>query len=51
MWKIVWLWKKGELRLSVKERINEIKRLKEEAENKDKLLNYLLDGEKKVLSY
>ena len=34
------------LRLSSKERINEIKRLKEEAENnKDKLLNHLLDSE------
>ena len=38
--------KKRELRISAKERINEIKRLTEEAENnKDKLLDYLLDGE------
>ena len=36
-----------ELRLSEKDKINEIK-LKEEAENnKDKLLNHLLDGENK----
>ena len=40
--------KKGELRLSAKERINEIKTLKEEAENnKDKLLNHLLERENK----
>ena len=38
--------KERKLRLSSKERINEIKRLKEEAENnKDKLLNHLLDSE------
>ena len=37
-----------ELRLSAKERTNEIKRLKEEAENnKDKLLDYLIDCENK----
>ena len=41
--------KERELRLSAKEKINEIKRLKEEAENnKDKLLDYLLDGENKL---
>ena len=41
--------KERELRLSTKEKINEIKRLKEEAENnKDKLLDYLLDGENKL---
>ena len=40
--------KKGELRLSAKERINEIKTLKEEAENnKNKLLNHLLERENK----
>ena len=40
--------KERELRLSAKEKINEIKRLKEEAENnKDKLLDYLLDCENK----
>ena len=40
--------KERELRLSAKERINEIKTLKEEAEdNKDELLNHLLDGENK----
>ena len=40
--------KKKELRLSAKEKINEIKRLKEEAENnKDKLLDYLLGCENK----
>ena len=40
--------KKEELRLSAKERINEIKTLKEEAENnKDKLLNHLLERENK----
>ena len=39
---------KKELRLSAKEKINEIKRLKEEAgNNKDKLLDYLLDSENK----
>ena len=38
-----------DLRLSVTEKINEIKRLKEEAENnKDKLLDYLLHGENKL---
>ena len=38
-----------DLRLSVTEKINEIKRLKEEAENsKDQLLDYLLDGENKL---
>ena len=42
--------KERELRLSAKERINKIKRLKEEAENnKDKLLDYLLDDENKFL--
>ena len=46
LWKTTWLWKKRELRISAKERINEIKSLTEEAENnKDKLLDYLLDGE------
>ena len=36
-------------RLSTKERINEIKRRKEKTENnKDKLLNHLLDGETKI---
>ena len=40
--------KEEELRLSVKEKINKIKRLKEKAENnKDKLLDYLLDDENK----
>ena len=40
--------KKEELRLSAKERINEIKTLKEEAENnKNKLLNHLLERENK----
>ena len=40
--------KRRKLRLSAKERIHEIKRLKEEAKNnKDKLLNHLLDGETK----
>ena len=35
--------KERELRLSIKEKINEIKKLKEEAEiNKEKLLDYLL---------
>ena len=49
LWKTAWLWKKRALRLSAKEKINEIKRLKEEAENnKDKLLDYLLDGENKL---
>ena len=38
--------KEKELRLSAKEKINDIKKLKEEAENnKDKLLDYLLGGE------
>ena len=38
--------KERELRLSAKERINDIKRLKEKAENnEDKSLNQLLDGE------
>ena len=50
LWKTAWLWKKKrELRLSAEEKINEIKRLKEEVENKeDELLDYLLDGETKV---
>ena len=40
--------KRRKLRLSAKERIHEIKRLKEEAKhNKDKLLNHLLDRETK----
>ena len=40
--------KERELILSAKGKISEIKRLKEEAEsNKDKLLDYLLDGENK----
>ena len=40
--------KERELTLSAKEKTSEIKRLKEEAEsNKDKLLDYLLDGENK----
>ena len=40
--------KRRKLRLSSKERIHEIKRLKEEAKhNKDKLLNHLLDRETK----
>ena len=40
--------KEKKLRLSAKERIHEIKSLKEEAKNsKDKLLNHLLDGETK----
>ena len=48
LWKTVWLWKERELILSAKEKRSEIKRLKEEAEsNKDKLLDYLLDGENK----
>ena len=34
----------------MKERINEIKKMKEESKNnKDKLLNHLLDGEIKIL--
>ena len=42
--------KESELRLSVKEKINEIERLKEEVENnKDELLHHLLDGETKIL--
>ena len=41
--------KERELRLSTKERINDIKRRKEKTENnKDKLLNHLLDGETKI---
>ena len=40
--------KERELRLPAKEKINEIKTLKEEVENKkDKLLNHLLDTENK----
>ena len=42
--------KERELRLSVKEKINEIERLKAEVENnKDELLHHLLDGETKIL--
>ena len=38
-----------ELRLLAKEKINEIERLKEEVENnKDKLMDHLLDGEEKI---
>ena len=41
--------KERELRLSTKERINDIKRRKGKTENnKDKLLNHLLDGETKI---
>ena len=41
--------KEQELRILAKERINEIKRLKEEAENnKDELLDDLLEGENKT---
>ena len=41
--------KERELRLSAKENINKIERLKEEVENKeDELLYYLLDGETNV---
>ena len=41
--------KERELRLSPKENINKIERLKEEVENKeDELLYYLLDGETNV---
>ena len=41
--------KEREFRLSTKERINERKRRKEKTENnKDKLLNHLLDGETKI---
>ena len=41
--------KERELRLSAKEKINEIKRLKEEDQNnKNKLLNHLLDSETKI---
>ena len=48
LWKTAWLWKKGELRLSAKERINETKTLKKEAENKKgKLLNRLLEIQNK----
>ena len=43
------LWKTACLKLLGKERINEIKRLKEEAKNnKDKLLDYLLDSENEL---
>ena len=43
--------KERELRILAKERINETKRLKEEAENnKDELLNDLLKGENKILN-
>ena len=41
--------KERELRLSVKEKINEIERLKEVENNKDELLHHLLDGETKIL--
>ena len=41
--------KEREFRLSTKERITEINRRKEKTENnKDKLLNHLLDGETKI---
>ena len=41
--------KERELRLSAKEKINEIKRLKEEDQNnKNKLLNHLLDSQTKI---
>ena len=41
--------KERKLRLSAKEKINEIKKLKEEVENnKDELLDRLLDGETKI---
>ena len=43
--------KERELKLSAKERINKIKRLKEEIKNnEDELLDYLLDGETKISS-
>ena len=41
--------KERELRLSVKEKINEIERLKEVENNKDESLHHLLDGETKIL--
>ena len=41
--------KERELRLSAKQKITEIKRLKEKVENnEDELLNYILDDETKV---
>ena len=41
--------KEREIRLSAKDRINEVKRLKGETENnKDKLLNHLLESETKI---
>ena len=41
--------KERELRLSAKEKINEIKRPKEEDQNnKNKLLNHLLDSQTKI---
>ena len=45
MWKATWLKKEIELRILAKEKINETERLTERAENnRDELLNYLLDG-------
>ena len=47
LWKATWLKKEIELRILAKEKINETERLTERAENnRDELLNYLLDGRK-----
>ena len=47
MWKATWLKKEIELRILAKEKINETERLTERVENnRDELLNYLLDGRK-----
>ena len=43
-----WLWRRNRIKTISKERINEIKRLNEEVkDNKDELLDNLLDNEKK----
>ena len=46
--KTTWLWRKNRIKAISKQRINEIKRLNEEVKNnKDELLDNLLDNEKK----
>ena len=46
--KNTWLWRRNRIKTISKERINEIKRLNEEVKNnKDELLDNLLDNEKK----
>ena len=53
LWKTFWFWVHWKRKKRIrKTRINEIKRLKEEAEiNKDELLDDLLEGKNKFVNY